>query len=464
MQIAAARVTRSSASASLSDAQIARFEGRVPRYTSYPTAPQFSPTVTAATYAGWLAALPDGVPVSLYLHIPFCQTLCWYCGCHTTVVSHEGPVRAYIDLLLAEIDQVAEQIGRCLPVQEVHFGGGTPSMVPQDRLMAILERLHRRFDLSAVAEIAMEIDPRGVEAARVKEFAALGLTRASIGVQDFDPAVQTIINRQQSFAETAAVVDGLRAAGIASVNLDLIYGLPAQTQATLARTVDLSLALAPDRLALFGYAHVPWMKKHQALIPADRLPPPMDRYALYQAAADQIAGAGYERVGLDHFAKPDDAMARQLRAGVLRRNFQGYTTDPAETLLGFGLSAIGALPQGYVQNVLTAPEYRAAVSAGHLPIARGVALTREDRLRRAVIERLMCDLTVDLAAVARQVGVEEEFFDERLALAALAQDGLVAVNGSVVTVREAARPLVRSVAAVFDAYRAEGAGRYSQAV
>ncbi|KJV10368.1 coproporphyrinogen III oxidase [Elstera litoralis] len=444
--------------------QIARFEGRVPRYTSYPTAPHFTPTVTGATYGGWLEALPDGQAVSLYLHIPFCQELCWYCGCHTQIVSHDGPIRAYAELLLREIDLVAARLGRAAPVHEIHFGGGSPSMLPLEVLEAVMDRLHARFNLTNIAEIAMEIDPRGVRQEQIQGFAALGLTRASIGVQDFDAEVQALINRRQSFAETADVVEGLRAAGIGSINLDLIYGLPAQTRATIQQTVDLSLALAPDRIALFGYAHVPWMKKHQALIPEDRLPSPAERYTLYQDASDQIAAAGYERIGLDHFARPSDSMARMLRQGSLRRNFQGYTTDGAETLIGFGTSSIGALPQGYLQNNLTVPDYRAALMENRLPIARGIALSADDKLRRAVIERLMCDLTVDLAAVAAEFGSDESFFAERLALADLTHDGLVAVNGSIVTVREAARPLVRSVAAAFDAYLSVGAGRYSQAV
>ncbi|MFY7777783.1 MAG: oxygen-independent coproporphyrinogen III oxidase [Elstera sp.] len=444
--------------------QIARFEGRVPRYTSYPTAPHFTPNVTATTYGGWLEALPEGQPVSLYLHIPFCQQLCWYCGCHTQIVSHDAPIRAYVDLLLSEIDLVAERLGRLVPVHEIHFGGGSPSMLPIDLLETVMARLHTRFTLTGVSEIAMEIDPRGVRQEQIKGYAGLGLTRASIGVQDFDAEVQTLINRRQSFAETADVVDGLRAAGIGSINLDLIYGLPAQTQATIRQTVDLSLSLVPDRIALFGYAHVPWMKRHQAIIPTATLPPPDERYALYQDASDQIAAAGYERIGLDHFARPSDGMARMLRQGTLRRNFQGYTTDGAETLIGLGTSSISALPQGYLQNVLSVPDYRAAVMENRLPVARGIALTADDKLRRAVIERLMCDLTVDLAAVASEFGSDETFFTERLALADLTHDGLVAVNGSVVTVREAARPLVRSVAAVFDTYLSEGAGRYSQAV
>jgi oxygen-independent coproporphyrinogen-3 oxidase len=209
--------------------QIARFEGRVPRYTSYPTAPHFTPNVTATTYGGWLEALPEGQPVSLYLHIPFCQQLCWYCGCHTQIVSHDAPIRAYVDLLLREIDLVAERLGRLVPVHEIHFGGGSPSMLPIDLLETVMARLHARFTLTSVSEIAMEIDPRGVRQEQIKGYAGLGLTRASIGVQDFDAEVQTLINRRQSFTETADVVDGLRAAGIASINLDLIYGLPSAT-------------------------------------------------------------------------------------------------------------------------------------------------------------------------------------------------------------------------------------------
>ncbi|MFY8106634.1 MAG: oxygen-independent coproporphyrinogen III oxidase [Elstera sp.] len=448
----------------LTQAQLARFEGRVPRYTSYPTAPHFKPDITADRYASWLAALPEDQPVSLYLHIPFCQQLCWYCGCHTQVVRSDAPIRAYAEGLLAEIDLVADHIGRRLAVQEVHFGGGSPSLVPLDVLEQVMVRLRSRFDLNNVRDIALEIDPRGVTPDQIQGFAALGLSRASIGVQDFDPHVQSVINRRQSFAETALVVAGLRAAGVKSINLDLIYGLPMQTLASIKRTVDLSLSLQPDRIALFGYAHVPWMKRHQALIPAETLPAPLERYGLYQAAADHIAEAGYERVGLDHFAHPADEMARQLRRGHVRRNFQGYTTDRAETLIGFGTSSIGALPQGYLQNSLTVPDYRAALAERRLPIARGLALSDDDKLRRAVIERLMCDLTVDLAAVAAQFGSAEDFLSERLALTEFAPEGLVAVTGSVVTIREAARPLVRSVAAVFDAYLSAGAGQYSQAV
>ena len=299
----------------------------------------------------------------------------------------------------------------------------------------------------------------------VDALAAAGLNRASLGVQDFDPRVQQAIRRVQSYERTAEVSEWLRAAGVAGINLDLMYGLPHQTVASVVRSVETALALVPDRIALFGYAHVPWMKKHQALLPEEALPDGPERVRQMTAAAETIVAAGYARVGLDHFAKPEDALARRRADGRLHRNFQGYTTDEASALIGLGTSAIGSLPQGYVQNAPTTVAYRAAVNEGRLPTVRGRALSADDRLRRAVIERLMCDFEADLGEIARaHGGRSEDLADSLDELAPLAEDGLVAREGERIIVPAEARPLTRVVCAAFDRYLAQDAARHARAV
>ncbi|MDI4664464.1 oxygen-independent coproporphyrinogen III oxidase [Xanthobacter autotrophicus] len=431
---------------------LARYGQPVPRYTSYPTAPHFSPAVDAATYASWLAEVPGDARVSAYVHVPFCAELCLYCGCQTAVARSRTPVKAYAERLVAEIGLVARHLPGRLKLSHLHFGGGTPTMLADEDFASILGALRETFDFAPDAEIAIEIDPRVMDADKVETLAREGFNRASLGVQDFDPAVQQAIGRHQSCEETQAVADALRAAGIAALNLDLMYGLPHQDKASVRRTVEAALGLDPDRIAVFGYAHVPWMKKHQALIPEDALPGAAERLAQAELVADMLAAHGYVPVGLDHFARASDAMAERAAAGTLKRNFQGYTTDDAPVLIGFGASAIGALPQGYVQNLPATPTWHKAVEAGTLPIGRGVALSDEDRLRRHVIERLMCDLAVDLDAACAQYGFPRGFFaDEIHALEPLIVDGLAFRHGAVVEVPEAARPFTRVVCAVFDA-------------
>jgi len=382
----------------------ARRERQVPRYTSYPTAPQFHAGIGAESYRRWLGGLDPAAPVSLYLHVPFCRRLCWYCGCNTHVASRYRSVATYRDLLLAEIDRVAAALPAGLRASRIHWGGGTPTILSPEDFLAIHARLRRHFDIGPESEIAIEIDPRVLDKPMVAALAEAGVRRASLGVQDFDPEVQRAINRWQPYERTAAAAEALREAGIGNINLDLIYGLPHQTLASLLRTIDLAFGLAPQRIALFGYAHVPWLKPHQQLLPAADLPGPAARWDQAMGAAERLQALGYDWIGLDHFALPGDDMAEAARRGRLRRNFQGYTTDDAETLLGFGASAIGRLPQGYVQNITEVKEWEAAVGGGDLPIARGIALDDDDRLRRLVIERLMCDLEVDLGASTRAFG------------------------------------------------------------
>jgi oxygen-independent coproporphyrinogen III oxidase len=444
---------------------IAKYEVRVPRYTSYPTAPHFSPLITGAYYAGWLAALPGDTTLSLYLHVPFCAQLCLFCACHTTVVHHQEPLISYGATLRTEIAQVAASIGRRLPVRHIHWGGGTPTALPPTVMQAVMASVRTQFDVLPDAEIAVEVDPRTLSDDSVQALGQMGVTRASLGVQDFDPHVQQAIHRLQDYALTAACLERLRTVGVRSVNLDLIYGLPYQTVASVADTVRQALRIAPDRVAVFGYAHVPWMKKHQALLPEAALPGAAERFAQREMVEQVLTAAGYTAIGLDHFARPDDSLAAAAASARLKRNFQGYTTDDAPVLLGLGASSIGSLPQGYVQNQPSVPAWRDAVRAGQLPVARGIALTAADRLRRAVIETLMCRNAVDLRAVATQHGADPtSLMDAAPALQALARDGLVQWDGMQVTLTPAGRPFVRAVAAAFDTYLAAGTGRHSVAV
>ncbi len=442
-----------------------KYDRRVPRYTSYPTAPHFKSSVDSSVYMRWLASLPPTMPLSVYLHIPFCDSLCWFCGCHTKIVRRYGPVSDYLELLLREIDLVAGHLGDRRPVSHVHWGGGSPTILAADDLRRLGRRLRDRFALRPDAEFAIEIDPRGLEDGVIDALAEIGVNRASIGLQDINPRVQKAINRVQSLETTASVADRLCAVGIDSLNVDLMYGLPFQTVKDIRATVEAALTLTPDRISLFGYAHVPGMKAHQRLIPEEALPDGPARLAQADAAAAALTAAGYRQVGLDHFACSGDPLANAAGAGRLSRNFQGYTVDRAPALIGLGPSAIGSLPGGYVQNAVPMHLYREAIDAGRLATARGVALDREDRLRRAVIERIMCDLRVDLAEVCAAYSESPALFAPELArMTDLADDGIVDVAGPEIRVRPDARPLLRCVAAVFDAYLDPVGGRHARAV
>jgi oxygen-independent coproporphyrinogen-3 oxidase len=450
--------------AAMDPARLAACDRRVPRYTSYPTAPHLHAGIGAATYRRWLDDLADE-PLSLYLHIPFCDTLCWFCGCHTKIVRRYEPVAAYLTLLQREIELVADRIGRGRPVRHIHFGGGSPTILESDDLRRFGDLLRRSFTLEHGAEIAVEIDPRGLDRDRIDALAAIGVNRASLGVQDLQVEVQRAVNRLQPYETTARVVDWLREAGIQAFNIDLMYGLPLQTVDGVRRTAGSVLQLDPDRLALFGYAHLPSFKRHQRLIDEAVLPGPVERWSQFEAVSDVLAAASYRPIGLDHFAKADDPLTRAQAEGRLRRNFQGYTADAAPVLLGFGASAIGSLPEGYVQNAVPGHAWGDEIREGRLATIRGIALDDEDRLRRAVIERLMCDLAVDLTAISKAFGFAPDHFEHEIdALAELAKDGIVAIAGSRVLVPEPARPLIRVVASVFDRYLGAAAVRHARAV
>ena len=319
---------------------------RLPRYTSYPTAPHFSGSIGPETYAQWLKAIPRAATASLYLHVPFCRSMCWYCGCHTTIARRDEPISAYAAALRCELDLVSRRIERRIKVDHIHFGGGTPTIMAPELFVDLIGAIRHAFFVLSSAEIAVEIDPRTLTARMVDALGLAGVNRASLGVQSFDPVVQRAINRVQSFEETAEAVTSLRRAGIAGINFDLIYGLPYQTVASCLDTVRRSVELRPDRFSVFGYAHVPTFKKYQRKIAEAWLPDSLERLDQSYAIANALKEAGYLQIGLDHFALPGDAMAVAQRDGTLRRNFQGYTTDTSNLLLGFGASAIGHLPQG----------------------------------------------------------------------------------------------------------------------
>ena len=437
----------------------------LPRYTSYPTAPHFSPDVDAEVYGEWLGALPSVDPVSLYFHVPFCRSMCWYCGCHTTITARDEPIARYLDALHGEIGLVEGTVPRRARVAHVHFGGGTPTLMKPDQFVALMDRLRDAFDFAADAEVAIEIDPRTLDSAMIAALAHGGVTRASLGVQSFDPAVQRAINRVQSFGQTAACTQGLRRAGVAAINFDLIYGLPHQDVESCLETVRQAVTLAPDRFAVFGYAHVPAFKLHQRKIDEAALPGGAERHDQSEAIAGPLAAAGYVRIGLDHFARPDDPLARAFAEGGLHRNFQGYTTDPCETLIGFGASSIGRLPQGYVQNAVLIGEYQRRIAEGRFAASRGRPFERDDRLRAAVIERIMCDFQVDLGAVCRAFGADpDELAGASPGLAELVEQGVAIRDRNVVALAGDARPLVRVLAAAFDAYLGSGPARHSRAV
>lgn len=450
----------------MSDECRARYgEERLPRYTSYPTSPQFSDGVSKADYASWLGAIAPDVTASLYLHIPFCRAMCWYCGCHTTITSRRAPIIGYLAALRQEIELVADRLVAPLPVRHVHFGGGTPTIIEPEEFEDLVRLLRRRFRLSAQAEIAVEIDPRTLMPAMSAALGRAGVNRASLGVQSFDTAVQGAINRVQSVEQTEQAIRDLRGAGIRGINLDLIYGLPHQTIGSCVETVRRCLDLRPDRFSVFGYAHVPSFKKHQRRIAEAALPDGAARHAQAEAIAAALTGAGYRRIGLDHYALPDDPMTKAQEARSLHRNFQGYTTDASEALIGFGASAIGRLPHGYVQNQTVLGSYADAIAQGELATARGYALSAEDRLRAHLIERIMCDFSVDVAqACSAHDRAAGAFLDSLPRLRALEADGLIRRDGTRLQVTDEARDLVRVVASAFDAYLGSSGRAHSRAV
>ncbi|MEX6505089.1 oxygen-independent coproporphyrinogen III oxidase [Jiella sp. M17.18] len=447
-------------------AVLARYGAEVPRYTSYPTSPHFSAEDGRQLMPELIAGLQPGELVSVYIHIPFCDRLCWFCGCHTKQTQRYEPVEAYVGSLVAEIAAFRERAGFSPTLAALHLGGGSPSLLRSAEFVRLAKALRGAFEFAWDAEVSVEIDPSDVTADTLEGLKAIGLTRASIGVQDFDPAVQTAINRPQSFELTRSVIADLREKTGCRINIDALYGLPLQTSERLEATIAKVISLRPDRVALFGYAHVPWMKKHQRLICEADLPGRSARLVDAAYAAEMLVEHGYERIGIDHFARPGDALAQAARSGRLHRNFQGYTTDTCETLIGFGASAISRFHGGYIQNVVATQSYQDMVGRGELPAMRGYRLSRDDVIRGWIIERLMCDFRIGFDELTQRFGAAAAapYVREALRIVSDDRDRLVRAEEHAFVIRPQARAFARIVASWFDAYRDSGAARYSNAV
>ncbi|WP_043919339.1 oxygen-independent coproporphyrinogen III oxidase [Jannaschia aquimarina] len=438
------------------------FDARVPRYTSYPPATAFAPFADESFQRDCLAALDPARPVSVYVHVPFCERLCWFCACQTQGTTTLNPVLAYLDTVEAELALLCEALPAGIRMARMHWGGGTPTILPPALIRRLAGAIGDVIPPTPDCEFSVEIDPTMVDEAKIAALAEIGLSRASLGIQDFDPQVQRAIGRLQSFEQTRDCVRALRRHGVASLNADLVYGLPHQTPERFAATVGQVLELAPDRVALFGYAHVPHHSRRQKLIPGDALPSGEERHALACLATSRFEAAGLDAIGIDHFALADDALAVAARTGRLRRNFQGYTDDTCPELIGIGASSISGFPGGIVQNAAMTPAYAERIAAGRLAGARGHRHMPEDRLRARAIEMLMCDFRLDMRELERDFGPRTATLEAGID-AALARFGpAVTRELGGLSIRPEGRTLTRLIAALFDARVVAGA-RYSQA-
>jgi len=432
-----------------------------PRYTSYPTADRFVEAHQAPQHLQALRQRGTVQPLSVYVHVPFCEQLCYYCACNKIITKHHERAQPYLAALEVEMDLVAEAVGGAAPVSQLHLGGGSPTFLSDPELTALMDALHRRFKLLPGAELSIEVDPRTVDAARLAHLRALGFNRLSFGVQDFDAAVQKAVHRVQPVESVAALMRASRDLGFASISVDLIYGLPLQTPASFARTIAQVAELRPDRIAMYAYAHLPQRFKPQRRIDAEQLPPAGDKLAMLSGAISALLGAGYDYIGMDHFALPDDPLAVAKRQGLLHRNFQGYSTQPDCDLVGLGVSAISRVGATYAQNAKTLLEYDDALRQRQLPIQRGLALTRDDLLRRAVIMALMCQGRLEFESIAASylIDVPGYFAAELAQLAPLAEQGLVVIEPGAIQLTPLGWYFVRAVAMVFDRYCQSDASR-----
>jgi oxygen-independent coproporphyrinogen III oxidase len=437
------------------------FDARVPRYTSYPTAPQFGAGLTGDTFADWIARIEPNSQISLYLHVPFCRRLCWFCACRTQGTSSDGPVIAYAQTLKEELEMLRRVLPEGVELSRLHWGGGTPTMLPPDEMRAIAALVFDIAPLAQDGEFSVEIDPNEIDDARLDALAEAGMNRASIGVQDFDAEIQAVIGRDQSFEITKTAVDAIRARGITSLNADILYGLPNQTPKRIADSVQKLLTLNPDRVALYGYAHVPWMARRQQMIPSDTLPRPEERLDLFDTARRLFMWDGYDEIGIDHFARPHDGMAKAAKAGTLRRNFQGYTDDQSSVLIGLGASSISRFPQGYAQNAPATANWKKAVQAGEFATVRGHAFTSEDLWRGRAIEALMCDFRVSARELIDGYGAPQATVSALFDAICAKFGEFVAREGDALVIPQAGRPLTRMIATAFDAYSMEKAGHSS---
>ncbi len=442
-------------------AKLGLFDAKVPRYTSYPTAPQFGGGVDAGKFRDWITAVPENGQISLYIHVPFCRRLCWFCACRTQGTQSDKPVASYLETLLTEIALLGETLPEGVTLSRMHWGGGTPTLLKPDMITRLAKAVFDVLPLAPNAEFSVEIDPNEVDQPRVDALAAAGMTRASIGVQDFDADIQTTIGRIQSFEITRQAADMLRATGIQSLNADILFGLPHQNTSKITASVQKLLSLNPDRVALYGYAHVPWMARRQSLIPSDALPTPQERLELFETARKLFKWDGYAEIGIDHFAIQSDGLAKAARAGKLRRNFQGYTDDQSDVLIGLGASSISRFPQGFAQNAPGTSDHTKAIRNGQFSTTRGHVFTQDDKLRGRLIEALMCDFEIRTDEILAQFPDAEDKLMPMLTDAAGAFEGLVQLTTDRLHIRPPGRPLTRIIARHFDAYDMSSAGHSS---
>ena len=459
MDAASQRTNLASEISSVSEEFLARYNRPGPRYTSYPTAPvwqdNFGPGDLEAVFAG---ADATAAPVSLYMHLPFCESLCLFCACNVVIQKNKSVAHPYLQVLKKEIDHVARFVSRARPVIQFHWGGGTPTYLTPEQMEDLFAFTRKRFTFAPDAEIGVEVDPRVTSNGHLQTMRKLGFNRLSMGVQDFNLDVQKAIHRIQGYELTRDLIVAARAMGFESVNVDLIYGLPLQTAASFAETVDRVLELAPDRVAMFSYAHVPWLHKQQGAF-ATRLPEGMEKFRIFRTGLEKFIGAGYEYIGLDHFARPTDELAVAQRERSLHRNFQGYTTKSGADLYGMGVSALSGIGEAYAQNYRELDRYQAAVAGRGLATMRGYRLTRDDRIRRSVINRLLCHTVIPKAEVEREHALrfDDYFAPELERLQEVRGDGLVRLDGGEIRVTGLGRVFIRNVAMVFDSYLKEQA-------
>ncbi|MEX0281908.1 MAG: oxygen-independent coproporphyrinogen III oxidase [Arenibacterium sp.] len=437
------------------------FDARVPRYTSYPTAPHFSPDVQAQSHRAWVESIAPGSEISLYVHVPFCRRLCWFCACRTQGTQSDAPVIAYLDTLQSELAMLARHLPDGVTLSRLHWGGGTPTLLTPDMMQGLADAIAEVAPLAETGEFSVEIDPNEIDEARLDILAKAGMNRASIGVQDFDPEIQETIGRHQSFELTRMAIDMIRARGIESLNADILFGLPHQSRQRMTESVQKLLALSPDRVALYGYAHVPWMARRQALIPTDALPGPEDRLALFETARQLFLWDGYKEIGIDHFARPDDGLSKAQSAGNLRRNFQGYTDDMSKVLIGVGASAISRFPRGYTQNAASTSQHTAAIRQGAFSTSRGHCFSGQDTLRARLIEAVMCDFHVSSDEITSRFGISATDLRALFESANRAFDNFLQVSETGLNIPEDMRPLARLIARHFDSYAVNEAGHSS---
>ncbi len=444
-------------------ARLGLFDAKVPRYTSYPTAPHFKNDVDSEDFTHWIRSLEPHGKISLYVHVPFCRRLCWFCACRTQGTKSDARVAAYVEVLKQEIALLRDNLPSGIELSRLHWGGGTPTLLTPELITDLADSIFNVAPLAKGGEFSVEIDPNEIDAPRVAALARAGMSRASIGVQDFDPEIQQIIGRVQPYELTRHVISLLRDAGISSLNADILYGLPHQTPTRLTESVQKLLSLSPDRVALYGYAHVPWIARRQTMIPTDALPTPQERFRLFETAKELFLWDGYRDIGIDHFAVPSDGLAIAQENGTLRRNFQGYTDDTSEVLIGLGASSISRFPQGFTQNNPSTSGYIASTQNQQFSTTRGHRFGDEDKLRSRMIETLMCDFEINSNQMVSHFGTSQDVLATLFRRAEVAFPGMVETRQGSFRVLPQGRPLTRMIAKCFDAYDTAGA-KHSSAV